>query len=148
MRSINIFDRYLRYILYAKHIFFCSIKLYVNIQGFQYRQSPFVAKQVTISKGEKKMADLLLAPPVRFEHLSADYQWQCRWLQRRLHGLAWEEGEIPYAAAGRVVYKALQDAAGWDTMEIFVRGDNQRRWLMDVLPKHIVVRDLNCNKTK
>lgn len=108
-----------------------------DIQGFQYKQGPFIAKSVTIKDADgSTLGEFMLAPPLPFFQISPLLRQQCRWLTRFKHGLRWDQGNIHYATASRVITECLT------AKTIEVRGHQKKKWLQDILPSDYTVIDV------
>jgi len=110
----------------------------VDIHGFQYRQSPFIAKCVRITDDNgQRLGSFMFAPPLPFDQLSPAFREQCKWLTRHIHRLYWGSGRIPYACASRVIIDCLTSKI------IEVCGHQKKRWMQEILPADYTVIDVS-----
>ena len=70
----------------------------VDFQGFKRFYNEFVFKEVAIVPLGENVQPIvyLFAPPQDWNSLPPRYKCENSWLTSNFHGLAWQEGEIPY----------------------------------------------------
>lgn len=105
------------------------------MQGFQYKNSPFIPKEITAVECQTGAVELhlLVDPPVPFDLLSPYFQSQIRWTTDKIHGLCWWRGRTPYSALGAQLTLALIDAEC-----IIVKGI-MKKWFVESLLPHVSV---------
>lgn len=116
--------------------FFLFFRTYIlDMQGFQYRNSPFIPKEITAVECQTGTIAIhfLLDSPIPFELLSSYFQGQIRWTTDKIHGIRWSIGRMPYSAMGANLALALIDAEC-----IIVKGDMKKRCIESMLP-HVTV---------
>ncbi|KMQ86428.1 hypothetical protein RF55_14581 [Lasius niger] len=57
---------------------------------------------------------------------------QALWLIEHHHGLQWEDGNVPYSMAKRLITKAVMGSTK-DEVFVYVKGREKREWLTDIL---------------
>ena len=100
----------------------------MDIQGFNVGKQ-FVAKALTVVASTGKVVDyFVLKPPVPLSTVTPRTVAQQRYEERNIHGIPWEAGEVPYAAASQQLLKSLGGCRC-----IVVKGHQKEAWLKEIL---------------
>lgn len=105
----------------------------MDLQGFQYRGSPFIPKEISMlsCKTGKHLVHLHISPPVPFELVDYYFQEQIKWTSNKLHGMHYNHGEVSYLKAPVVLTLALLEA---DIKYIIVKGEMKKDVVKHMLP--------------
>jgi hypothetical protein len=107
----------------------------VDVQGFQYRSSPFIPKELSVVSCEtgEVVFHRKIFPPIPYELVGPDFQAQIRWTTQRLHGMHWDDGTTPYLSFGTDLGHFFLDAK-----YIIVKG----RMKKDIISKFAPLADV------
>jgi hypothetical protein len=115
----------------------------IDVQGFQYRSSPFIPKEVTVVSCEtgEVVFHRLVSPPIPYSLLGGDFRAQIKWTTRKLHGLLWDEEGTPYSSLGTDLAIFLLDAH-----DVIVKGCMKKDFISQLLPTVNVINaeDYTC----
>lgn len=85
--------------------------LIIDLQGFQYKDSEFIVKELAVvCCNTKQQAHYLFKPPYPFSSLPHDKKTQYRWLERNHHGLKWSQGYIQLTELPLILQRFCQNA--------------------------------------
>ena len=76
-------------------IFAAKNLVVIDLEGFNLKSLWFVVKELSICTSYTDT--IFFKTPVKFTELPANDRFRVLWLTRKLHGLDWDEGEIPYS---------------------------------------------------
>ena len=69
----------------------------IEVEGFQLQDGTYVIKELAYSVLQTgELFHGLYKPPTEFENLTPRDRHQCTYVSNNIHGLRWEEGELPY----------------------------------------------------
>lgn len=106
---------------------------FVDLQGFIIGRN-FIVKEVAILRNGYVLSHYFFASPVPWRVLTKSERSQASWLIGHHHGLQWEDGNVPYSMAKRLITMAVMDATeDEDTPIVYVKGREKREWLADIL---------------
>jgi len=105
----------------------------LDVQGFQYKKSQFLCKELAFTCGETPHY-YLFKFPLRKDMLSGDFQKQVYWLEKNLHGLEWdsENGEL-YEHMEKFLKGHIDSK-----YTIYVKGMQKVLWLKNFLSNRII----------
>lgn len=108
---------------------------FVDLQGFIIGRN-FVVKEVAILRNGFVLSHYFFASPVPWRALTKSERCQASWLIGHHHGLQWEDGNVPYSFARRLITRAVMGATEEEdgaSPIVYVKGHEKREWLADIL---------------
>jgi len=109
------------------------VPTFVDLQGYPIGQE-FLLKEVAVLRGGTILAHYVFSTPMPWSIVSRNDRRCIKWLVRNHHGLAWEDGDVPYCCARHLIIRALQNEEDcYDRAIVYVKGLEKRRWLLDIL---------------
>ncbi|XP_029665086.1 uncharacterized protein LOC115236641 [Formica exsecta] len=108
---------------------------FVDLQGFIIGRN-FVVKEVAILRNGFVLSHYFFASPVPWRALTKSERCQASWLIGHHHGLQWEDGNVPYSFARRLITRAVMGAAEEENGAspiVYVKGHEKQEWLADIL---------------
>lgn len=112
-------------------------KAVVEFHGFRDNNNLFIVKELAIV-GDSFQTQVLFKPPYDQSVLNAKMQTNNRWLSRHVHGIRWEEGDVPYDE------EIIRNLCKPFTV-IYTKGLEKVKFLQNLHPE---VRDLNTKTTQ
>lgn len=115
----------------------------VDIQGFQYKNSKFLCKEIAILK-DFLCFHHIVGISMDYNYLCNEMKGQIEWLQQNLHGLSWnEKGTI----SQENISEFLRTIIGEHDGSVMVKGLEKKKWLEQYIPNEIVdMESLGCPK--
>jgi len=107
------------------------VPTFVDLQGFIIGRN-FIVKEVAILRDGSVLSHYFFGSPVPWRALTKSERCQASWLIRNHHGLQWEDGNVPYSFAQRLITKAVMGSTE-DEVFVYVKGREKREWLTDIL---------------
>ena len=111
------------------------VPTFVDLQGFIIGRN-FIVKEVAILRDGSVLSHYFFGSPVPWHVLTKFEKSQASWLIGHHHGLQWEDGNVPYSFAQRLITKAVmgstEDEDGSFPL-VYVKGCEKREWLTDIL---------------
>ena len=106
----------------------------VDIQGFRDVNRHFLPKEVAvIALQELIVGHWIVGPPCNFLQLPPDIKTTNSYCTVHVHGIQWFEGEVSLRRLRHHLYKVVKKARN-----IYVRGDDKRRYLENVLGRCVI----------
>ncbi|KMQ88086.1 hypothetical protein RF55_12482 [Lasius niger] len=113
-----------------------SVPTFVDLQGFIIGRN-FIVKEAAILRNGSILSHYFFASPVPWRALTKSERCQASWLIRNHHGLQWEDGNVPYSFAQRLITSAvvgmMQEEEEEESSLVYVKGHEKREWLTDIL---------------
>jgi len=110
-----------------------SVPTFVDLQGYPIGRNFFV-KEVAVLRGGSVLAHYVFATPMPWGIVPQDDRRVVTWLMRNHHGISWEDGDVPYGRAKRLIIRALQNEEDcYEHATVYVKGLEKHQWLMDML---------------
>ncbi|XP_070521100.1 uncharacterized protein [Cardiocondyla obscurior] len=110
-----------------------STPTFVDLQGYPIGRR-FVVKEAAVLRGGAVLAHYVFTTPMSWGAVSRDDRRLVTWLVRNHHGIAWEDGDVLYSRAKRLIIRALQNEEDcYDHAIVYVKGLEKRDWLQDML---------------
>jgi hypothetical protein len=102
----------------------------VDLQGFKRPFNDFTLKELAVIAvdQEAQPSTLLFKPPYVWEELPVRYKSENAWVERNLHGLSWNSGDIPYKDIKLILSTLLHKV-----QKIYVKGLEKKNWLLNIL---------------
>lgn len=114
-----------------------DVPTFVDLQGFIVGNC-FYAKEVAVLRQGYILSHYVFECPVPWRLLSRAEKSQATWLIANHHGLLWEDGNIPYSMAKRLITMAITGAVKEDSSRlVYVKGPEKRRWLEELLDQDV-----------
>lgn len=102
------------------------------MQGFKrIAEDRFIFKEVSFLNMQKTALPTayLFESPKIWEELTEEERCMFQWLERSLHGISWNSGDIPYHRLERIFQICTQGVK-----KLYVRGEQKVQWLKNLLP--------------
>ena len=119
----------------------------VDVQGFQYKDSDFICKELTLLPVESCSSEIHIFFKfcIKFEHLEKLLQRQANYLTSHVHGLIWEKNKNDEEEYTNLSSLLLQSGIHKKS-QIIVKGLQKKRWLEKILPDFSImnVEDIGC----
>ncbi|CAL1685129.1 unnamed protein product [Lasius platythorax] len=118
-----------------------SVPTFVDLQGFILNKQ-FIVKEAAILRRGFILSHYFFACPVPWSMLIKSERRQASWLTQHHHGLQWEDGNVPYSMAQRVITTAivgvneklqLHEEDEEESSLVYVKGLEKREWLADIV---------------
>lgn len=111
-----------------------SIPTFVDLQGF-FVGMKFVVKEVAVLRKGTVLAHYIFTYPLPWNLLTKSDKSCASWLIANHHGLRWEDGNVPYGMAKRLITSAVLGTEEDDETStlVYVKGCQKREWLVDLL---------------
>jgi hypothetical protein len=112
-----------------------SVPTFVDLQGFIFNKR-FIVKEAAILRRGFIISHYFFTSPVPWRMLVKSERRQATWLIKNHHGLGWEDGNVPYIMAQRLITTAI---AGMMQEEeessslVYVKGHEKREWLTNIM---------------
>ncbi|KMQ83780.1 hypothetical protein RF55_19109, partial [Lasius niger] len=107
------------------------VPMFVDLQGFIIGRN-FIVKEVAILRDGFVLSHYIFGSPVPWHVLTKSEKSQASWLIGHHHGLQWEDGNVPYSMATRLITKAVMGSTE-DEVFVYVKGREKQEWLTDTL---------------
>lgn len=118
--------------------------VFLDVQGFQYKKSEFLCKELAFKKENGEIKHFIFNFIIGEEHLNADFAKQIKWLRNNIHGFEWyDKGAQEYTSLCRILQEIEPNST------IYVKGLQKVNWLKKFLsgPWNIIdVETFNCPK--
>ena len=105
-----------------------NVPIFVDLQGF-ILNGCFTVKEVAVLRDGKTLSHYIFQEPKPRDWLTKSEKFQACWLKVHHHGLAWDDGFVPYGLRQKLVEKAI----GPEPSLIYVKGTEKKRWLREIL---------------
>jgi hypothetical protein len=114
-----------------------SVPTFVDLQGF-FVGMRFVVKEVAVLRAGTVLAHYIFTNPMPWNLLTKSDKSCASWLIVNHHGLRWEDGNVPYNMAKRLITSAVLGAEedGETPTLVYVKGCQKREWLVDLLENY------------
>lgn len=113
-----------------------SAPTFVDLQGFILNKR-FIVKEAAILRRGYILSHYFFESPVPWSLLLKSERRQASWLTHRHHGLQWEDGNVPYCMAQRLITAAIIGVNEQEEEEesslVYVKGLDKREWLVDIM---------------
>lgn len=122
------------------------MSVFVDFQGFEQPTGHFVIKELSIlSLCSKEVKNIkIFSPPCAKNQISDQYRETIDKIIANHHGIPWESGDVDY----REVAAILSTALGGKFDYIYVKGENKKDWLTEILKQQsatiIDLDDFGC----
>lgn len=121
---------------------------YIDVQGFQHKNSNFICKEIAIYDYETgNIYHKIVSLPIPYDCLSDEFKNQVLWLTVNFHGLEWcsqNETLLPYEKLSEFISNHLRK----DSI-ILCKGVEKRNWLYKIHNREALdLLTLNCPKMK
>jgi len=117
----------------------------VDLQGFQYRNSEFLCKEITVLKNYSCFHEIVNFP-LHSEQLEKKFKYHINWVTRNIHGLKWDEkGSLDLSQMENFLKKMTDDYKG----PIMVKGLQKKEWLQRYVSNNVIdmETEYNCPAT-
>ena len=108
---------------------------FVDLQGY-ILNNQFIVKEAAILRRGFIVSHYFFACPVPWYLLTKSERRQASWLVHNHHGLQWEDGNVPYSMAQRLITTAIiggiHDEEESSSL-VYVKGLEKREWLTEIL---------------
>lgn len=106
----------------------------VDVQGFQYKNSDFICKEIAVLRNFT-CSHVIVNAPINYDQLNQKFKHQVDWLTENCHGLRWDElGTIDYCQVQTYLRNLAADYNG----AIFVKGMQKKKWLQRYLQNEVI----------
>lgn len=106
----------------------------INIEGFLGNDRRLIPKEIAIVSLTDEYSDhWILEPPYWYRTLESEARDYNEILRTSVHGLHWEEGDVPYSWVFQRLYKLSETAN-----RIYVYGKMQYNFLRDIMPCKLI----------
>ena len=113
------------------------VPTFVDLQGFIVEMK-FVVKEVAVLRNGTILAHYIFTYPMPWNLLTKSDKSCASWLIANHHGLRWEDGNVSYSMAKRLITSAMLGIEEDDEMStlVYVKGCQKREWLVDLLENY------------
>jgi hypothetical protein len=118
-----------------------SVPTFVDLQGF-ILNNHFIVKEAAILRRGFILSHYFFACPVPWGELLKSERRQASWLTHHHHGLQWDDGNVPYGLAQRLITTAIigvneklhpHEEEEEESSLVYVKGLEKREWLADIM---------------
>ena len=112
----------------------------LDLEGFKLKSLGFIIKELSLCSSYNDT--IFFKPPLKFTDLPAHDRQKVIWLTNNLHGLDWDEGDIPYCDLKTI---CLSFSFRFVRKNFFAKGIEKCELLSKLLQKTFYnLEDLNC----
>ena len=112
----------------------------LDLKGFKIKSLGFIIKKLSLCSSYNDT--IFFKPPLKFTELLAYDRQTVIWLANNLHGLDWDEGDIPYCDLKTI---CLKFSFRFTRKKFFAKGIEKCTLLTKLLQKTVYnLEDLNC----
>ena len=112
----------------------------LDLEGFKLKSLGFIIKELSLCSSYNDT--IFFKPPLKFTDLPAHDRQTVIWLTNNLHGLDWDEGDIPYRDLKTI---CLSFSFRFTRKNFFAKGIERCQLLSKLLQKTVYnLEDLNC----
>ena len=112
----------------------------LELKGFKLKSLGFIIKELSLCSSYNNT--IFFKPPLKFADLPAHDRQTVIWLTNNLHGLDWDEGDIPYCDLKTI---CLSFSFRFTRKNFFAKGIEKCELLSKLLQKTVDnLEDLNC----
>lgn len=117
------------------------MELVIDVQGFKKAHNEFIFKELAIVPvGEDVQPTVhLFEPPHDWNFLERRYKCENSWLTKNYHGIAWEDGDIPYEELGGILQSCTKGVG-----KVYVKGIDKQKWLDPYITNILNIETLEC----
>lgn len=110
------------------------VPTFVDLQGFTVEKQ-FIVKEVAVLKNGTVLSHYTFASPMSWHLLTRSDKSRATWLTTNHHEIQWNDGNVPYNKAKRLITAAVSSDMNGDHVSrlIYVKGYEKREWLADLL---------------
>ena len=114
----------------------------LDLEGFKLKSLGFIIKELSLCSSYNDT--IFFKPPLKFADLAAHDRQTVIWLTNNLHGLDWDEGDIPYCDLKTI---CLSFSFRFTRKNFFAKGIEKCELLGKLLQKTVYnLEDLNCHR--
>ena len=111
----------------------------LDVEGFKLKSLGFIIKELSLCSSNNDT--MFFKPPLKFADLPAHDRQSVIWLTSNLHGLDWDQGDIPYCGLKTI---CLSFSFQFNRESIFAKGIEKCELLSKLLQKTVYnLEDLN-----
>ena len=112
----------------------------LDLEGFKLKSLGFIIKELSLCSSYNDT--IFFKPPLKFADLPTHDRQTVIWLTNNLHGLDWDEGDIPYCDLKTI---CLSFSFRFTRKNFFAKGIEKCELLSKLLQKTVYnLEDLNC----
>ena len=111
-----------------------AVPTFVDLQGFLIGGN-FIVKEVAVLRKGNVLSHYIFKSPVPWRMLTKSEKYQTSWVFQRHHGLRWDDGNVPYHMAKRLITSAVRNETEEEdaSFRVYVKGLEKRQWLADLI---------------
>jgi hypothetical protein len=113
-----------------------SVPTFVDLQGFIFNKR-FIVKEAAVLRRGFIVSHYFFACPIPWRVLIKSERCQASWLTQHHHGLQWEDGNVPYSMAERLITSAIvginENLQEEESSIVYVKGLEKKEWLADIM---------------
>lgn len=124
-----------------KNLSVFNMEVIIDVQGFKKAYNEFIFKELAIVPLEEDVQPIvyLFEPPHDWNFLERRYKCENSWLTKNYHGIAWEDGDVPYAELEDILRSSTKDV-----VKIYVKGLEKQKWLNQFASNVFNIESLDC----
>lgn len=113
----------------------------IDVQGFKTTLNEFVFKELAIVPLGEDVQPIvyLFEPPHDWNFLERRYKCENNWLTHNYHGIAWQDGDVPYEEFEQILLSATKGAS-----KVWVKGLEKQKWLSHFVKNIFNIESLEC----